>query len=220
MDPNDYYPKHSTDREPDYDNSASNGFGCDNRNYDNSGFNNQTYDNPNYNNSGFNNSDYSNRNYNNLGNPNNPPVPDSNGMSAAALVLGIASLVLTCCSGGFGFPVAALGIIFALLSRRGRHMNTQAKVGLGLSIGGIVLAVITVVLSMVILFSSGIFSTMTDMMNQYDMSTESGMEDFLEDWEDYLYEGTFPEDIYQDRMIPDDAFPYTEDYNSSTNDFI
>lgn len=194
MDPNDYYPKHSTDREPDYDNSASNGFGCDNRNNDNSGFNNQNY--------------------------NNPHVPDSNGMSAAALVLGISSLVLTCCSGGFGFPLAALGIIFALLSRRGRHMNTQAKVGLGLSIGGIVLAVITVVLSMIILFSSGIFSTMMNMMNQYDMSTESGMEDFLEDWEDYLYEGTFPEDIYQDRMTPDDVFPYTEDYGSSTNDFI
>lgn len=250
MDPNDYYPKQNPDREPDYDNSASNSSDQNNRNYDDqnynhSGYGNSNYDNQNYNysdfsnpyynnqnynysdsgssnynNQNYNNSGSNNYNYNNSGNSNGSQVSDSNGMSAASLVLGIASLVLTCCSGGFGLPLAALGIILALLSRRGRHMNTQAKVGLGLSIGGIALAVVAFALSMIILLGSDMYSTMTDMMNRYDMSTESGMEEFLEDWEDYLYEGTFPEDISQNSLFPENAGPYMEDYDLSTDDFI
>ncbi len=250
MDPNDYYPKQNPDREPDYDNSASNSSDQNNRNYDDqnynhSGYGNSNYDNQNYSNSGssnpnynnqnynysdsgssnYNNQNYSNSgsnnyNYNNPGNSNGSQVSDSNGMSAASLVLGIASLVLTCCSGGFGLPLAALGIILALLSRRGRHMNTQAKVGLGLSIGGIALAVVAFALSMIILLGSDMYSTMTDMMNRYEKSTESGMEEFLEDREDNLNEGTFPEDISQNSLFPENAGPYMEDYDLSTDDFI
>lgn len=129
--------------------------------------------------------------------PTPPPyMPKSNGMAAASMTLGIASIVLLCCSGA-GFPVGALGIIFALLSRQDRRMNTQAKAGLGLSIGGIVLSLLTVIASFVILFASGTFTDMLNMMNRYDITTPSGLEDFLEDWEDYMYDG-----IYSDELLP------------------
>lgn len=142
------------------------------------------------------------------GEPASPYDSKSNGMAVAAMSLGIASIVLLCCGGG-GFPVGALGIIFALLSRRDRHMNTQAKVGLGLSIGGIVLSILTVIASFVILFASGTFTDMLEMMNRYDMTTESGMEEFLEDWEDYMYEGS-----YSDELLPDGGT------NLSIDDYI
>ena len=72
---------------------------------------------------------------------NSEPIPkSSNGLSTASLVLGICALVLFCCGGGL--VLGALGIIFAALSRGASQMNTQAKVGLGLSIGGGALSLI------------------------------------------------------------------------------
>lgn len=137
------------------------------------------------------------------GNNSTPPpymhAQKPNGMAVASMTLGIASVILLCCGGG-GLPIGALGIIFALLSRQDRHMNTQAKVGLGLSIGGIVLSILAVIASFVLLFASGTFMDMINMMNQYDITTESGMEDFLEDWQDYMYEGT-----YSDELLPENS---------------
>ena len=146
-------------------------------------------------------------------NPNDPPTPEpqmptSNGMAIASLTLGIASIILLCCGGG-GFPAGALGIVFALLSRRNRKMHTQAKVGLGLSIGGITLSILSVILSFVIVFASGTFTDMINMMNRHDLTTQSGLEDFLEDWEDYIYEGTYSDDLFPDGSS-----------NLSTDDFI
>ena len=67
------------------------------------------------------------------------------GMSSASLVMGILSL-LCCCCGYAGIAFGALGIIFALLSRQEKPMDTQAKIGLALSCVGVALAVISVLL--------------------------------------------------------------------------
>lgn len=115
-----------------------------------------------------------------------PPQPTPNGMSVASMILGIVSLVLLCC-GGVGIPVGALGIMFALLSRRGRHMNTQAKIGFGLSIGGICTSILVLVISFVTFISSGQMTHLMEMIPNYNLETPSGMEDFMEDWQDYLY---------------------------------
>jgi len=70
------------------------------------------------------------------------PKQDPNGLSVASLVVGICSLVFICLGGGL--ILGALGIVFALLSRGISGMNTQAKVGLGLSIGGLALSTIII----------------------------------------------------------------------------
>lgn len=70
-------------------------------------------------------------------------------MAIASLVMGILSL-LGCCCGYIGIGLGALGIIFALLSKREESMNNQAKIGLILSIMGIVLAVSVVIIFIVI----------------------------------------------------------------------
>lgn len=76
--------------------------------------------------------------------PNNYQVPTPNGMATAALVLGILSLVLSCC--GLGIPLGALGILFALLSQGSvGRMCSRAKTGLGLSIGGLCLMLLLMI---------------------------------------------------------------------------
>ncbi len=70
----------------------------------------------------------------------------SNNMALASLLLGILSLVLCCC-GGFGVILGAVGIVLAILSRGSEPMETSAKVGLGLSIGGIVLGILVLIIS-------------------------------------------------------------------------
>lgn len=83
----------------------------------------------------------------------NPNTTNANGMAIAAMVLGIVSIPMLCCS-GLGLPLAALGIIFALLSRRGRHMSTQAKVGFGLSLGSIIITFLAFISVLVFAISS------------------------------------------------------------------
>lgn len=127
-----------------------------------------------------------------------------NGMSVASMILGIASVALLCC-GGFGLPLGIMGLIFALLSRRGRHMNTQAKVGMGLSLGGIGLAIIVTAVQLIIMFSSGAMSQLMHLMQKYDITTQSGAQDFLEEWDDYLY--GIPSDEGEPKQTPDSEAP-------------
>lgn len=76
-----------------------------------------------------------------------PPYrPSGNGMVAASLVMGILSLLLTCC--GLSYVFGALGIIFALLSRKNGPMDPQAKIGIGLSIAGSVLGIVIIVVAL------------------------------------------------------------------------
>ena len=67
-------------------------------------------------------------------------------MALASLILGILSVVMCCC-GGFGVILGAVGIVLAILSRGREPMETSAKAGLFLSIGGIVLGIVVLILA-------------------------------------------------------------------------
>ena len=65
---------------------------------------------------------------------------NTNTFGIASLVCGILASLLACCTGAFGIPVAALGLIFALLaSRRDRMSDSMTRAGIWLN--GISLAV-------------------------------------------------------------------------------
>lgn len=78
--------------------------------------------------------------------PYRPPKKSNNNMALASLILGVLSILLCCC-GGFGIILGAVGIVLAILSRGREPMETNAKVGIGLSIGGIVLGIVVLVLA-------------------------------------------------------------------------
>ena len=94
---------------------------------------------------------YQNTPYNNT--PNRPPMRSNNGMAIASLVMGVLSIALICC--GFSYFFGALGILFAILSRKNGPMDPQAKVGLGLSIGGTVVGLLMILF---VLFGSTEYS--------------------------------------------------------------
>ena len=123
------------------------------------------------------------------------PQQDPNGLSLTALILGICSLVFICCGGGV--VLGALGIIFALLSRGAGMMNSQAKGGLGLSIGALALSIIIVPI-MLATYAAAIFSS-PDFKEQFDRAFERS------------YNETYNE-LYKDY---DDAFEqYENEFNS------
>ncbi|MDD3338553.1 MAG: DUF4190 domain-containing protein [Lachnospiraceae bacterium] len=107
-------------------------------------------------------------------------------MSMVSLILGICSIVLICC--GLSMPLGALGIIFAILSRGAGKMDGMSKVGLGLSIGGIVTFFIAMIFYVVVMVSSGLMSHAMSMSQQYDFSDPSDVQEFIYDWEDYMYQ--------------------------------
>lgn len=78
---------------------------------------------------------------------------NNNGMALASLILGILSIVMCCC-GGFGMILGAVGIVLAILSRGREPMESSAKAGLCLSIGGIVLGIAVLILAFVMMGSS------------------------------------------------------------------
>ena len=65
------------------------------------------------------------------------PPKRGNGFSTASMTAGTLSLFFLI--SGLSFPVGALGILFALLSRKGDKMDPQAKLGCILSIIGFAL---------------------------------------------------------------------------------
>lgn len=105
-------------------------------------------------------------NYNYGGQNYQPAFRTSSGFSTASLVMGIISLLLVCC--GFSYVFGALGIIFAILSRKGRRMDSQARFGLGLSIAGSVIGLIVLI---VVLVGN---STYISIMQQYDQYYGNG----------------------------------------------
>lgn len=124
----------------------------------------------------------------------NAPIPaQGNGLATTSLVMGICSIVFICCGGGI--ILGALGIIFAILSRGGLAMNTHAKVGLGLSIGGFALSIIMVI---------GLFSY-SEFQRGFSQSFDQYYNDFYNDYDqnwDYNYEDFF--DHYGDVFeLPD-----------------
>ena len=112
--------------------------------------------------------------------PTPPPVQNTpiqpkqgNGMATASLVLGICSIVFVCCCGGF--VLGGLGIILALLSRGASTMNSSAKVGVGLSIGGMVLSLIALP---IILLSNDFQGALQDNGWYYDYNYNFNYDDY------------------------------------------
>lgn len=124
-----------------------------------------------------------------------PPQPD--GFSSAALVLGILSLVLCCCC-YVSIPLGALGILFAILSKRGSLMSGRSRAGLGLSIAGLCLTLLmTVSMVLTVLRDNTFWDTLEDTMKYY-----QGKDYDSDDLEDFFHE-------YEERFRPDDGWePY------------
>lgn len=115
-----------------------------------------------------------------------PQPQPRNAMSMVSLILGICSIILICC--GLSIPLGALGIIFAVLSRGAGKMDGMSKVGLGLSIGGIATFFVVMIFYFIVMFSSGLMDRAMSMSQQYDFSDPSDVQEFIYDWEDYIYQ--------------------------------
>lgn len=104
------------------------------------------------------------------GDPDYGPVPEefrSNGMSKAAFICGIlalASLLLNLFGGVF---FGALGILFALLSRK-QKMSRQAKAGAVMAGAAVVIFSVLVAVSFYALISTGVWNTMIREIREMD----------------------------------------------------
>lgn len=74
--------------------------------------------------------------------------PSSNGLASAALICGIISLCTICCF-YLSIPVAALSILFALLSKGYNiQMNNQARTGMILALLALVISAVLIVFAL------------------------------------------------------------------------
>ena len=76
---------------------------------------------------------------------NQPQNPGPNGLAITSFVLGLLSLC-TCWCLYSAFPLGAVGIVLAILSRKGQKMHGLAVAGLVLSIVGILLAALYILI--------------------------------------------------------------------------
>ena len=105
------------------------------------------------------NSNMPNPNAQNMNTPEHTEQPG--GLPVASRICGMLSMTLgifsvtACCLGYLSIPIGALGILFAILSRRiGKEMPTSCKTGLMLSITGLIIGTLMMVLN--------IYATITD----------------------------------------------------------
>lgn len=138
---------------------------------------------------------------------NNQPLytpPKKNTFSVLSLIFGIASLVLLC-TGLLPIPLGALGILFAVLSRRGRKMDSNAKTGTILSAIGLGTGLLFTILVYVFTFISlvqGILSN-PDILNSDDpdVITDYMMESIYgEDYKEYFEQYGIDYDSMMDQM--------------------
>ncbi|HAD55196.1 MAG TPA: hypothetical protein DCG10_08445 [Lachnospiraceae bacterium] len=122
------------------------------------------------------------QNQNNQMNQNMPQVdPKYRGLSIASMVCGICSLVL-CCTGVLSIPAGALGILFAMLTRKkGQRMNNMCVAGIWLSCVGLALGIFITISSIVTVFTDPSYMNMLDQM--YLQMYGVDMEEF---WQSYL----------------------------------
>lgn len=92
--------------------------------------------------------------------------PERNAMATASLVLGIASLAMLC-TGILPIPLGALGILFAVLSRKGGRIPQPGGLGCALScagmLGGLFLTVAVYITMLIGMIGSIDPSTLQDM---------------------------------------------------------
>ena len=77
------------------------------------------------------------------------PIPRTNSMASAALVMGILSMTcgMCCCGCCYGLPFNVLGIVFALVALSQIRNDPQSQQGRGLAIAGLVLCLLSFVLA-------------------------------------------------------------------------
>lgn len=119
-----------------------------------------------------------------------------NGMATAALIMGLIAIISTF-SSGMGFIFGALGITFALLSRREYTMDKMAHAGLILSIIGTIASIITLVFSIIMIYKN------PDIIDQT-------MEQF---YSMYGYENT--DDLFED---PENTYGFGFDFGDTSNE--
>ncbi|MGN0324149.1 MAG: hypothetical protein ACI4DZ_13650 [Oliverpabstia sp.] len=135
-----------------------------------------------------------NQNQNNFSNQRSR-FPSGNGMVTASMIMGIISVLLICC--GVSYVFGALGIIFALLSRRDGPMESQAKVGLCLSIAGAVGGIILLVVTIVANFST--YQNLYQELEKYYLEDNyDEYEDFFDNYDNYLEEFNQNDSIHSD----------------------
>ena len=107
------------------------------------------------------------QNQNNEMNQNIPQIdPKYRGLSIASMVCGICSLVL-CCTGLLSIPAGALGILFAMLTRKkGQRMSSMCVAGIWLSCVGLALGIFITISSIVTVFTDPSYRNMLDQMYQ------------------------------------------------------
>ena len=141
--------------------------------------------------------EYSTEQYQNQNNFSNQRsrFPSGNGMVTASMIMGIISVLLICC--GISYFFGALGIIFALLSRRDGPMESQAKVGLGLSIAGAVGGIILLVVTIVANFST--YQKLYQELEKYYLEDDyDEYEDFFDNYDNYLEEFNQNDSVHSD----------------------
>ena len=102
------------------------------------------------------------------GDPNYGPIPEEysmNGMSKAAFACGILSIVTVFF--GFSLFFGALGVIFALLSRKTKF-GRQSRIALWMSSAGIFAFFFSLIITIHMLVSSGIWGRMVERIRNMD----------------------------------------------------
>ena len=167
-----------------YNNVSQNDNGLYNDNgYQNRGQQYNGGQNGNYQNNGFGGGMYGN-NYQQA-----PP----NGMATAAMILGIISLVTSCCF-YLAIPLGVIGVILAVLSQGSEHtLSPRAKSGLWLAVAGAALSLFLTVASVASTFSRYGVDGFMNMLKQYEQfyegqsghdgnSNYNDMKDWLDDY--------------------------------------
>lgn len=86
-------------------------------------------------------------------NQQNEPANRINPFSVASIVCGIISIIL-CCTGILSIPAGALGILFALLTRRlGQKMSPHSMTGIILSCAGIAMGSIMLIYTIFLIYT-------------------------------------------------------------------
>ncbi|WP_148412249.1 DUF4190 domain-containing protein [Murimonas intestini] len=125
---------------------------------------------------------------------NNYQQAPPNGMATAAMILGIISLVTSCCF-YLAIPLGVIGVILAVLSQGSdRTPPPRAKSGLWLAVAGAALSLFLTVASVASTFSRYGVDGFIDMLRQYEqfyegqsgqdgeISNYNDMKDWLEDY--------------------------------------
>lgn len=103
-------------------------------------------------------------------------------LQTASMIFGILSLVLLIV--GFALPAAAMGLIFALMSRESKGFEGRALTGLILSIIGLIFGIIITASSFYLVYSGEYDRLLKEFESEY--TDDPSYSDELQEWLDRL----------------------------------